>query len=849
MSTNDIPPVSESPDETPPEQERAFPEIVKAEPPPPRLLPTKEQLLEMVKRHTRYSLGQEWGPLSSQNLLQAVSLAVRDLMVDAMFETERRYRETDAKRVYYLSMEFLVGRSLGNNLVNLGIFDMCSDLLTDLGMDIEDLREVEVDAALGNGGLGRLAACFLDSLATLAMPGFGYGINYEYGLFKQEIEGGYQKERPDNWRAAYSPWLIERPDEAANISVYGHLAHGTNRDGNPHPAWVDARHLVGVPFDMPVIGYGGTTVNYLRLYSARASTEFDIQKFNEGEYVRAVEDKIASETISKVLYPSDAVAAGRELRLIQEYFFVACAIRDIVRRYLKKHASFDAFASKVAIQLNDTHPALAVPELMRVLMDENLVPWDKAWEITQATLGYTNHTLLPEALEKWPESLLHKVLPRHLLIIHEINRRFLDLVEVAWPGEKDALGRMSIIENGSDGSRHVRMAHLAIVGSHAVNGVAALHSELIKKNLVPDFHRMWPERFHNMTNGVTQRRWLLKANPGLADLLTEAVGERWVTDLEALRDIEPLAADAGFRRRVLAVKRENKERLARVIKETTGEKVDPDSLFDVIAKRIHEYKRQLLMAMRAMHEYLCIVEDRKDPAVPRTYIFAGKAAPGYWAAKQIIKLVNDLARVVNHDPRVRGRIRVVFVPDYRVSLAEKIIPAADLSEQISTAGKEASGTSNMKFAMNGALTMCTRDGANLEIMDAVGEDNIYTFGLSSAEVAEMRASGTYQPWDFYHRNAQIRRVMDAFNSDKLFARDHANFHWIFNSIMNGGDQYFHLADFEGYLEAQARAAHEFRQPDIWGAKSVLNIARMGWFSSDRTIREYADKIWGVQPVR
>jgi starch phosphorylase len=423
------------------------------------------------------------------------------------------------------------------------------------------------------------------------------------------------------------------------------------------------------------------------------------------------------------------------------------------------------------------------------------------------------------------------------------------VVEASRPGDKSVLPRMSIIEDGSDGSRHVRMAHLAIVGSHAVNGVAALHSELIKKTLVPDFHRLWPDRFHNMTNGVTQRRWLLKANPGLADLLTEAVGEKWITDLEALREIEPLAAEAGFRTRVLAIKRENKERLARVIKETTGEKVDPDSLFDVIAKRIHEYKRQLLMAMRAMHEYLCIVEDRKDPIVPRTYIFAGKAAPGYWAAKQIIKLVNDLARVVNHDPRVRGRIRVVFVPDYRVSLAEKIIPAADLSEQISTAGKEASGTSNMKFAMNGALTICTRDGANLEIMDAVGEDNIYTFGLSSEEVADLRASGRYQPWDFYHRNEQIRRVMDAFNSDRMFARDHANFHWIFHSIMNGGDQYFHLADFEGYLEAQARAAHEFRQPDIWGAKSVLNIARMGRFSSDRTIREYADKIWGVQPVR
>ena len=807
-------------------------------------LPTKEQFLDMVKRHTRFSLGKEWGPLSAQNLLHAVSLAVRDLMVDRMLETERRYQKSDAKRVYYLSMEFLVGRSLGNNLMNMGVYDTCRDALGGLGVDLEDLREVESDAALGNGGLGRLAACFLDSMATMGMPGFGYGINYEYGLFRQEIENGFQKEKPDHWRAAYSPWLIERTDEEVRISIYGTLAHGTDRHGQPRPQWVEARQLVGLPFDMPIVGYGGRTVNYLRLYSARASDEFDIQKFNEGDYVRAVEDKIASETISKVLYPSDQVAAGRELRLIQEYFFVACAVRDIVRRYQRRHANFDLFPQRVAIQLNDTHPALAVAELMRVLMDENLLSFDKAWQITTATLGYTNHTLLPEALEKWPEPLLHKVLPRHLLIIHEINRRFLARVAELYPGDNGKQERMSILEDAG-GHKMIRMANLAIVGSHAVNGVAALHSDLVKRNLVPDFHELWPEKFSNKTNGVTQRRWLLKANPGLAALLTEAVGDGWITDLDVVRGIEKLADDASFHERLAAVKLENKRRLARVILDTTKEKVDPESMFTVIAKRIHEYKRQLLMAMRALHEYLSLVEDRRDPVVPRTYIFAGKAAPGYWAAKQVIKLVNALARVVNNDPRVRDRMKVVFIPDYRVSLAEKIIPAADLSEQISTAGKEASGTGNMKFSMNGALTMCTRDGANLEIMEEVGEENIYTFGLTADRIAELRATGAYNPWEYYNHNPAIRRMMDAFNSDRVFARDSANYHWIFHSILNAGDPYFHLADFEDYLEAETRAGREFRKPDVWYRKVVTNVARVGKFSSDRTVREYGSEIWKV----
>lgn len=809
---------------------------------------SKDELRDLLKRHVRFSIGQEWGSnLSWQDMTLALSLAVRDLMVDRMLETEKRYQKANAKRLYYLSMEFLVGRSLGNNLINLGLLNIARDVMRELGADLDDLREEEMDAALGNGGLGRLAACFLDSLATLNMPGFGYGINYEYGLFKQEIEDGYQKEKPDNWRTNPSPWLLERSGAAVTIPIYGHLTDGMDRYGNPRPAWVGARKLIGTPADMPIVGFGGHTVNYLRLYSARAASEFDIQKFNEGEYVKAVEERIAIESISKVLYPSDAVEAGRELRLIQEYFFVACAVRDIVRRYLRSHPTFDDFADCVAIQLNDTHPALAVAELMRVMVDEGNVQWDKAWDITRATLGYTNHTLLPEALEKWPVALMQRVLPRHLSIIYDINKRHLEQVARRWPHDQGKLSSMSILEEGH-GYQQVRMAHLAIVGSHAVNGVAELHSELVKTHLVPDFYAMMPEKFSNKTNGVTQRRWLLKANPGLANLLTEAIGDAWVTDLDRLRDIEPLALDEPFQKAFLAVKKTNKLRLAKLIKDKTGVVVDPNSMFDVISKRIHEYKRQLLMAMRVLHEYLAIIEDQKLPAVPRTYIFAGKAAPGYWAAKQIIKLINDLASVVNNDRRVRDRMKVVFVPDYKVSVAEKLIPAADLSEQISTAGKEASGTSNMKFAMNGALTVCTFDGANIEILKEVGEENIYLFGLKAEEIQRLREANAYNPWDYYRRSPEIKRLMDAFNTEQVFPHGAGQYQWIFNAILNHGDQYFHLADFESYLEAQEKASTEYRQPTLWARKAILNTARMGKFSSDRTIREYAREIWQIESI-
>jgi starch phosphorylase len=811
----------------------------------PYRVTTPEEFLEQVKRHVRYTLAKEWATLSLENMLMAVSLAVRDLLVERLLDTEQRFFKADAKRVYYLSMEFLVGRSLGNNLTNLGIDALCRDALESLGYDLEEIRETERDAALGNGGLGRLAACFLDSLATMNMPGFGYGINYEYGLFRQEIKDGFQVEAPDAWRSRPSPWLIDRSDESVRVPLYGHITHIQDEHGTPRVVWAGCKHIIGVPSDMLIVGYGAQTVNYLRLYTAKASEEFDFQRFNEGNYMEAVVEKIATENISKVLYPSDAVDAGRELRLLQEYFFVACAIRDIVRRYLRRHATFDEFPQKVAIQLNDTHPTLAIAELMRLLLDEHRLPWTKAWEITEATFGYTNHTLMPEALEKWPEELLLRVLPRHLLIIQEINRRFLEQVKRRWPNDVSRLHRMSVFEE-HNGKRFVRMANLAIIGSRKVNGVARLHSNLVKSRLVPDFYELWPDKFFNVTNGVTQRRWLLKANPGLASLLSDTIGDGWITDLEKLRDIEPFAEDRSFRQRFATVKRHNKERLARVIKETTGVDVDPSSQFDVIVKRIHEYKRQLLMVMRAIHEYLCIIEDRIEPPVPRTLIFGGKAAPGYWAAKQIIKLINELAQVVNNDPRVKGRLKVVFVPDYRVSLAEKIIPAADISEQISTAGTEACGTSNMKFAMNGALTVCTYDGGNIEIIEAVGQDNVFLFGHRAEELDALRPN--YDPWQLYHSNAAIRRVMDCFNSERLFHRNAPMFHWIFNSLLNQGDRYFLLADFEQYLLVSQRAAQLYTRQDQWVKKAILNVARMGRFSSDRSIREYAENIWHINPI-
>jgi starch phosphorylase len=804
-----------------------------------------QTIKEAIRLHAKYTLAKRWSDMTRRDVFQATAMAVRDCLIDGILETEERYSQADAKSLYYLSMEFLVGRLLGNNLLNLGLLDVCRQALTDLGVDLEEVRGAEADAALGNGGLGRLAACFLDSLATLGMPGYGYGINYEYGLFKQEIENGYQKEKPDHWRAHGSPWLIERPDEACIIPVYGRIEHVDNHDEKYHPAWTDWKVMIGVPADMPIVGYGGRTINYLRLYSAISDEEFDMQIFNQGDYIKAVEANVAAERVSKVLYPSDSVEAGRELRLLQEYFLVACAVHDIMRRYRRNHTTFDEFADKVAIQMNDTHPALTVAELMRVLIDDQRLEWDEAWKITTATLGFTNHTLLPEALEKWPASLLERVLPRHLQIIYEINQRFSEMVLTRWPGDWERLRRMSIIEEGE--RKQVRMGHLAIIGSHSVNGVAKLHSELVKTRLVPDFYQLWPERFNNKTNGVTQRRWLLKANPKLARLINRTIGDEWITNLTRLRDLEGWADDTGVQDEFRQIKRANKERLARVIRDATGIEVDPASLFDAQVKRIHEYKRQLLNVLHIIYDYVTAVDEGRLPEVARTYVFAGKAAPGYWAAKQIIKLINNVGQVINNDARVNEMMKVVFIPDYKVSLAERIIPAADLSEQISTAGKEASGTGNMKFAMNGALTIGTLDGANIEIKEEVGDDNIFIFGLRAEEIETMREMRSYNPREYYDGNAAVRRVLDALQSNRFCVDEPGLFTWIFDSLV-GQDEYFHLADLPSYINMQEMVTREFQQPSLWARKAIINVARIGYFSSDRTILEYADDIWDIESV-
>jgi starch phosphorylase len=815
---------------------------------PPDVRPTSPVAFrESIERHARSSLAQPWHTLSPRQMFECVSLAVRDLLIDRRLDTEQRYRRADAKHLYYLSIEYLLGRLLTSNLINLGIYEVCRDALRQMGGSLEAVEEAERDPALGNGGLGRLAACFQDSLATLDMPGYGYGINYEYGLLRQEIDNGYQKEKPDNWLTFGTPWEVERPDEACLVPVYGRIEHGVDRSGRYNPMWLEWRLLVGVPHDVFVAGYGGRTVNVLRLFSARSSRDFDMKIFNAGDYLKAVEQKIASETISKVLYPSDAVPPGQELRLLQEYFLVACAMRDVVVRYRRDHQSFDAFPAKVAIHLNDTHPALAIAELMRILVDERDLPWDAAWQMTQSTMGFTNHTLLPEALEKWPVALLERVVPRHLQIICEINRRFLARVASVWPGDEERRERMSLIEEGEP--KQVRMAHLSIVGSHSVNGVSALHSRLVQQTLAPDFYDLWPERFNNKTNGVTPRRWLLQANPLLAGLLTKTLGDAWITDLERLRALEPYAGDGAFRQEFAAVKRANKERLARVIEQATSILVDPDSLFDVQAKRIHEYKRQLLNIMRIVHEYLRLIEDGVHPQVPRTYVFAGKAAPGYWAARQIIKLICSVGAIVNDDPRARGLIKVVFVPDFRVSLAEVIIPGADLSEQISTAGSEASGTGNMKLAMNGALTIGTLDGANVEMLDAIGAENMFIFGLTADQIQTRRADGSYRPRSLYDADPRLKRVLDAFDSTLFSPREPGLFHWVVESILDRGDAYFHLADLPAYFDAQQRVDDTFRQPSAWTSKAILNVARIGRFSSDRTIAEYARDIWGIAECR
>lgn len=779
-------------------------------------------------------------------LFRAAACALRPRLVDGLLASGARFHAANAKAVYYLSMEFLLGRSFSNNLLNLGLYPEMESAFQDLGLRLSDILEVEPDAALGNGGLGRLAACFLDSLASLDMPGHGYGINYEYGLFRQEIENGYQKEYPDCWASARSPWLIEHIDQAHVIPLYGRIENSADRSGQYNPMWLDWQVLLGIPYDMPIVGQDGRTINFLRLFSARASDGFDIGIFNSGDYLRAVKRKMQSETVSKVLYPSDAVASGRELRLVQEYFLVACAVRDILKRFLSHCGDIRKLASGAAIQLNDTHPSLTVAELMRTLVDEHDVDWEEAWEITQAVCGYTNHTLMPEALEKWPVWLFERVLPRHLQIIYEINRRLLEQVSVRWPGDLGRIQRMSLIEESPE--RLVRMTNLAIAGSHAVNGVAALHSELLRNELVPDFHQFFPGRFGNKTNGVTPRRWLRHANPALSAWITERIGEGWHKDLNELRRLEPFSSDSVSQSEFLAVRRGNKQRLARLIASLTGVKVDPAALFDVQVKRIHEYKRQLLHLLGVIDEYLRIVDDGRLPPCPKVHIFAGKAAPGYQMARLIIKLMNNVSQTINQNTKTAGRLKIFFLPDYKVSLAEAIIPATDLSEQISTAGTEASGTSNMKFAMNGALTIGTLDGANVEMRDEIGAENMFIFGHTAPEVAKLRLAG-YNPAEWCAHDPRVARVLNSISENRFSPDEPGIFLPISRGLLiDSGDQYLHIADFAAYMAAQETASGLYGNPAWWSAASIRNIAGMGKFSSDRTIREYAREIWDIHSV-
>jgi starch phosphorylase len=788
----------------------------------------------------------------------ALALAVRDRMVQRWIRTQDAYYEQDVKRVYYLSLEYLMGRTLGNSLVNLGLLAECVKALDDLGYDLEALREAEWDAGLGNGGLGRLAACFLDSMATLGYPSYGYGLRYDYGIFHQRIVDGVQVEVPDAWLRYGNPWEIARPGDRFRVKFYGRVHTSVNERGRLTKAWVDTRDVWATPYDTPIPGYGTRTVNTLRLWAARAVREFDFDEFNEGDYIGAVEARARSESICRVLYPSDNVLAGKGLRLAQEYFFVSATLQDIIRRYRKRYrmfdegrgyATFDRFADKVAIQLNDTHPALAIPELMRLLVDDEALPWEQAWETTLATFGYTNHTVMPEALERWPVGLMGRMLPRHLEVVYEINARFLGQVRARFGPDDDRCRRMSLIEEGDE--RRVRMAHLAIVGSHSVNGVAALHTEILKTALFRDFYEMWPEKFSNKTNGITQRRWLLKSNPDLAGLLTDAVGAGWVTDLEQLRALAGRADDPAFGEAWRAVKRRNKVRLAGIVAEQYRRRglaldVDPDTLFDVHVKRIHEYKRQLLNVLHVVTRYNRLRDDPHGDHIPRTVIFGGKAAPGYVMAKLVIRLINAVAEAVNGDAAVRDRLRVAFVADYRVSLAERIIPAAELSEQISTAGTEASGTGNMKLALNGAVTIGTMDGANIEIREEVGDDNIFIFGLTADEIAALRPR--FDPRACYEGNAELKRVLDMIGGGAFSPREPGLFAPIVHSLLDGGDRYFVLADYAAYVAAQDRAARAYRDPVAWTRMSILNTAHTGKFSSDRTIRQYAEEIWGVRPV-
>ncbi len=794
--------------------------------------------------HLIYSIAKDRYSATERDKFISFSLSVRDLLIERWINTQQHYYNCDAKSVYYLSLEFMMGKLLESNITNLGLVDDYRYAANVLGMTYDELADLEEDAGLGNGGLGRLAACFLDSMATLGYPGYGYGIRYEYGIFSQRIKDGYQIEAPDSWLRYGNPWEIPRPEVLSPVKFYGRVNTHVGSDARLRMQWADTEDVMAMAYDYPVPGFKNDTVNTLRLWAAKSSREFNLEYFNSGDYVKAVEDKTASENISKVLYPDDQSFAGKELRLKQQYFFVSATLRDIIRRYKKFHEKYDEFPDKVAIQLNDTHPSIAIPELMRILVDEDDLEWDDAWNITTKSFAYTNHTILPEALETWSEGLMGHLLPRHLQIIREIDRRFLIQVGETFKDEPERRMKMAVVTG--DGERWVNMARLAIVGSHAVNGVSWLHTEILKDNVFTDFHTMFPGKFRNVTNGITPRRWLIEGNRRLSDLITEAIGDRWMKNLDELKKIEPLADDAEFRHRFRKVKEANKTALSAYLEQKSGLSIPPNFLLDCQVKRLHEYKRQLLNIFHIITLYNRLREGKGDgPFTPRTVLFAGKSAPGYYVCKLIIKLIHNVSEVIETDPRTRSLLKVVFVPNYGVTLAQRIMPAAELSEQISTAGFEASGTGNMKFALNGALTIGTLDGANVEIREEVGEENFFLFGLTADEIVDMRHG--YNPRHYYENNPQLQQIINQLLEGYFSPDDPSLFHPLVRTLLDG-DRFFVLADYVSYISCQDDVALAYRDKERWTKMAILNMARSGKFSSDRAIKEYSDTIWHITRI-
>lgn len=803
---------------------------------------------DVIKRafldHLFFSQGKFPALATMNDYYLALAHTIRDRLLHRWISTAAAYTEQGARTVCYLSAEFLLGTHLGNNLINLGIYDEAREAVEELGLDFLELLRQEEEPGLGNGGLGRLAACFLDSMATLEIPSLGYGIRYEFGIFDQDIIDGWQAEKTDKWLRFGNPWEIQRAEWAVEVMLGGRTEHYLDEHNHSRVRWVPHRVIKAVPYDTPILGYCNNTANTLRLWRAEAPESFDFGVFNRGDYYGAVDHKISSENITKVLYPNDEAIEGKALRLEQQFFLVSASLQDMFRILDRQNIPVEQFHEKFAAQMNDTHPALAVCELMRLLVDERHLSWDTAWEITQKTLAYTNHTLLPEALEQWPLALFSRLLPRHLEIIYEINDRFLEQVRVRYLGDPERVGRLSLINES--GHRAVRMAHLACVGSHAINGVAALHSELLKQTVLKDFYELWPDKFSNKTNGVTPRRWMFLSNPRLTRLITEVIGPTWTTDLTHLSELAPLAEDSAFRQRWQAVKQANKADLARFVAHRFGEQLNPETLFDVQVKRIHEYKRQHLNALHIVATYLRLKNNPGRDFVPRTYLFGGKAAPGYHMAKLIIKLINSVGSIVNNDPDVAGRLKIFFVPNFHVSNGQRIYPAADLSEQISTAGKEASGTGNMKFTLNGALTIGTLDGANVEIRERVGEENFFLFGHTEDQITGLRQAG-YRPMDFYHGNEELKAVIDLIASGYFSRGDKRLFQPLIDDLLHH-DPFFVLADFAAYLSCQDRVDAAYRDRDAWNRMAILNTAHAGFFSSDRSIREYQREIWKIPSV-